>query len=447
METIIRNALAAVAVAMLLAVPAPRTSAAVAPCDSQFTMLCQGLTDYWAFEEATNYVRFGSYNNTPLFETGGKDVANSATHAPNQGSHSAYFNGNGPLVGPRHGQLPAYSTLAFWYYPVSQTANQAIFSTQSCSSTVGTTTKYIHMKTPTSGFGTSPQWYGVGTSNPSDAVLTSGSMSARAVNSGVYGFPWGTPEYDDGGAGRDDLKDIPVNAQITNVTVRFFGGKVSGGSIGGKFGVVLGSSTTWSDVFAPGTDATWHTPYASYNRPGGGSWTYGDLSGIGINVEIENGDGTGLWTIDELQLAVTHANCQGWDTGITVYQDYNNQHIKVSGAIQETDAVWIVDGPAVTNNAWNYVVVTFSPFGDYGKNQVCVQVGNTSGTLGTPTCQATGYWLRGNAQADWLVGGLANGVSPNYGYIDGLLIAGRVWSQTDVKEFYNNGAGHVVPFY
>lgn len=62
-------------------------------------------------------------------------------------------------------------------------------------------------------------------------------------------------------------------------------------------------------------------------------------------------------------------------------------------------------------------------------------------------CTATGYFVKSNPSADWLVGGLANGVNKNRGYLRELLISGRAWSLSDVQEYYNNGAGLAVPFY
>jgi len=55
-------------ISALTFVPAPVADAGRATCDPQYSVVCQGLVDWWSFEEYTGNVRHGSLQNSALLE-------------------------------------------------------------------------------------------------------------------------------------------------------------------------------------------------------------------------------------------------------------------------------------------------------------------------------------------------------------------------------------------
>jgi hypothetical protein len=429
-----RLALTLALAGLVLAAGDRPSGAAIRSCDPQYSSLCVALTDHWSLGEVGDSTRYGSFGNTPLFEQDGVDITQGTVGSKT----AAFFNSGGYLYLPRAGALPGYATIAFWYYPVDAAENQAIFSTQSCSSVTGTTTVHMRFTQPHS---SNCGWDNCGLYADTQVFDINGGSIDKA-NSSPGTVEFSSPYF-------DDYNDIPVNAEIVSIHAMAYSKKDNSGTTANiTQGVKLGSTTVWGAANTNGTTFAWKDSGA-LARPGGGSWTYGDLANLHYLIANGNEGNGNTVRVDQLYVDVEYANCQGWDTGVTIYHNDSNNHIRVSGAIQETDTVWVADGPAVTQGAWNFVVVTFSPFGTYGKNQVCVGVGDTSGNLSDPSthCTNTGYFVRSNPSADWLIGGLANGVNKNRGYLREFLISGRAWSLSDVQEYYNNGAGLAVPFY
>jgi hypothetical protein len=93
---------------------------------------------------------------------------------------------------------------------------------------------------------------------------------------------------------------------------------------------------------------------------------------------------------------------------------------------------------ATTTGAWHLVTVTMSPYGPYGKSQVCLSVDNAAFE-----CGPMGYSLKGNARD------LHVGASSSYNniYLDGFGIWARTWDTADMALYYNSGSGRAFPFY
>jgi hypothetical protein len=98
----------------------------------------------------------------------------------------------------------------------------------------------------------------------------------------------------------------------------------------------------------------------------------------------------------------------------------------------------------VTGN-WYLVVWKLSPFGPYGKAQVCISATKVGDSLSAFSCGDLTYNVRSNA-ADLSVGGRENGERFK-GYIDGVGIWARAWSPADLALYWNSGNGRAFPFY
>jgi hypothetical protein len=283
--------------------------------------------------------------------------------------------------------------------------------------------------------------YGATSSDPEN---DSREMAVFNDNGAGYGqWVWDTPESST--PQRDGLDDVPVNAQITSIAVVHRSKKATlGSTLYAKAGVRLGTDTT----LGPSTEITgtgYAAPYDSgpLTRPGGGGWTYADLANIKLVLEVQPGDGQREWIIDWAYLKVTYADCRD-NAGISIYESADDK-VVIAGFTAESETQWVVSSTStVTDNAWNLVAVTFSPFGPYGTNQACISIngGPTSGN-----CGPVEYYIKTSPAADWLIGCWPNSVDGNIGYIDSFGIWSRTWGASDIREFYNNGSGKVFPFY
>lgn len=99
-------------------------------------------------------------------------------------------------------------------------------------------------------------------------------------------------------------------------------------------------------------------------------------------------------------------------------------------------------GSAISTSAWHLLVFTMSPYGPYGKAQACVSVDG-----GAFSCGSLSYNARPTANSTLTVGASYDNTVKYASYMDGLLIAGRVWSPVDVALYYNSGSGRNFPFY
>jgi hypothetical protein len=97
---------------------------------------------------------------------------------------------------------------------------------------------------------------------------------------------------------------------------------------------------------------------------------------------------------------------------------------------------------STSTSSWHLVVVTMSPYGDYGKSQACLSIDGSAFE-----CGAMGYMLKGNVRD------LHFGASGTYatGYnpvcFDGMAIWSRTFDATDVANLHNSGTGRAFPYY
>jgi len=93
-------------------------------------------------------------------------------------------------------------------------------------------------------------------------------------------------------------------------------------------------------------------------------------------------------------------------------------------------------GSGLSHNAWHLIVLTSSAYGPYGNAQQCISVDNSAFT-----CGSLSFNILGGGVNDFTFG---SGLDA---YVDGVLIANRVWTPTDVSAYYNSGSGVNFPFY
>jgi hypothetical protein len=96
---------------------------------------------------------------------------------------------------------------------------------------------------------------------------------------------------------------------------------------------------------------------------------------------------------------------------------------------------------STSTQAWHLVTVTMSPYGPYGKSQVCLSVDNAAFQ-----CGPMGYSLKGNTR-DLYVGAAPYATGYNNIYLDGFGIWARTWDTADMALYYNSAAGRAFPFY
>ena len=401
-------------------------------CDPQKSPLCSGLMEWWGFGEASDSSREGSAAGRLWLEDPSVDLGTGSNKVG--GSYSLFFDGDGALRIPRAGSLPSRGTVAFWYYPQapSTTRNQILFTNDSCTDTSTTATESYHLDSPTvcssCGFNVG------GTTNPADAILSANAQNINNTNASQHTMAFSVPDPTEFG-------DIPQNVQITEVRVKARAKEDSNGDGEIQLGVTLDSDSTFSSVLGV------HNVYATkdsgaLSRPGGGAWNWGDFENLKMELRIVAGGGSRTVYFDEAYVEVTYANCLS-SPGVTIYENTSSK-IAVAGQKAETNDEWKVEGDSVSDNTWHLAVVTFSPFGDYGQNQVCISV---DGSPLADHCSSVGYFVQTGATADWLLGSLPNDVDPNDGYIDGFGIWSRTWSDRDVLMYYNEGTGEAYPFY
>lgn len=96
---------------------------------------------------------------------------------------------------------------------------------------------------------------------------------------------------------------------------------------------------------------------------------------------------------------------------------------------------------ATSTTAFHLATITMSPYGPYGKSQVCLSVDNAAFQ-----CGPMGYSLKGNSR-DLHVGAGPWATGYNNIYLDGFGIWGRTWDAADMALYYNSGTGRAFPFY
>jgi hypothetical protein len=122
---------AAAAVVALFALVPQLAEPAVGVCDAQRSSLCNGLVEWWNFEEVTDATRLGSHGDMPLHEADSTDVYY-GTGAFGS-SRSAGFT-TGRLVAYRGGSVGSYWTVASWLWPSTSSAERVILTNETLGS-------------------------------------------------------------------------------------------------------------------------------------------------------------------------------------------------------------------------------------------------------------------------------------------------------------------------
>lgn len=104
-------------------------SAGYGVCDPQQSLLCNGLFEWWNFEESYPGIKLGSYRST-ILDQFGADIT-IATSDCRFGSRCIQLSGTGYLAIPRYGDIGSYATVSVWVYQTTRAGTQYIVASQS----------------------------------------------------------------------------------------------------------------------------------------------------------------------------------------------------------------------------------------------------------------------------------------------------------------------------